>query len=310
MYKEKSLLDRLIVLGIALCLTGCSGGKPDHHLAASGSSKPTKHKENVIRVTKRAANLDGRVFVAEYHHIRAGKGDMYRTPKQFKDDLQSFYDLGFRPVLASEFLENKMPLPAGASPIVITFDDSMPTQLQLRDDGSVDPTCAVGIWQSFAKEHPDFPVRATFFILADHLWTTNESDPRKPKLLRDLGCEFANHTISHPQLRRLSDARVKSELGTANEKLVELGQPMPVSMALPYGIFPKNRALLKGFDWKGKHVAFTGVFLSGAQPSRSPNDPKFNRLRIPRILATPVKFGLDYWLKELKEGRVRPYVQP
>ena len=316
MYKVLSLVDCFLVVGIALFLAGCSGGKSGHEAASDAEKpaliKPTKAKAE--RITTRPANLMGTVFVAEYHHIRAGKGEMFRTPKQFREDLENYYSLGFRPVLASEFLANKMPLPPGASPIVITFDDSMPTQLQLEPDGSVSPDCAVGIWHAFAKEHPDFPVHATFYVLADHLWTTNEVDPRKAKLVLSLGCELANHTIHHPQLRRLTDAKVKWELATANDKLEELGQALPVSLALPYGVFPKNRKILKGFDWKGKHVSFTGVFLSGAGPARSPNDPKFNALRVPRILATTVPFGLDYWLKKLKDGQLRPlqmpYVQP
>ncbi|MDR3689404.1 MAG: polysaccharide deacetylase family protein [Fimbriimonas sp.] len=313
MFNDRRLASFLAASLIALSLAGCSGSKT-HDDRANDAAKAAllkpKKPAPPPRVTNRKANIQGVVFIPEYHRIKAGKGEMFRSPEQFRADLQTFYDMGFRPVLASEYLANKMPLAPGASPIVITFDDSMPSQLELTPDGVPTPDCAIGIWQDFAKTHPDFPVHATFFVLPDHLWTTNVVDERKAPYVRGLGSELANHTMKHPFLRKMSDARVKWELGAASEKLAELGQSLPTSLALPYGVSPKNRALLKGFDWKGKQVTFTGVFLSGAGPAKSPNSKKFNSLKIARILAVPKRFGLDFWLKELKEGRVRPYVQP
>lgn len=296
-----------------MAMAGCShvpgGGDPTDSPVPRSDSKsgPVQPPK---RVSNRPANPSGVTFIAEYHHIRAGAGEMFRSPAAFRKDLETFYQLGFRPVLASEFLANKMPLPPGASPVVMTFDDSQPTQLKLLKDGSVDPNCGVGIWMDFAKTHPDFPVHGTFFVLPENLFTTNKRDPRKVKLLLSLGSELANHTIHHPKLKKLSDEKVKWELGTANDKLVEMGQTMPVSMALPFGMMPKNKKLLEGFDWQGKKVQFTGVFLSGAAPAKPPTDPKYNALRVPRILAATVPYGLDYWIKLLKAGKVKPYVAP
>jgi peptidoglycan/xylan/chitin deacetylase (PgdA/CDA1 family) len=235
---------------------------------------------------------------------------MFRTVSAFRTDLEHYYEMGFRPVLASEYLSNTMKLPPGASPIVLTFDDATPSQIQLAADGSVKPNCAVGIWQEFAKTHPDFPVHATFFVLPDVLWGPKKIDLRKVKLVFDLGSELANHTINHPKLSHLTDEKVKWELGTATERLEELGQKPPHSMALPFGISPKNKKLLRGFDWNGRHINFTGVFLVGANPAPAPTDPKFNRFRVPRIMAVSKPYGIDYWLNELKKGHVKPYVQP
>jgi len=263
------------------------------------------------RVSDRPANTTGAVFVSEYHHIRTAKDQMSRSVDDFKNDLQQYYDLGFRPVLASEYLANKMPLPPGATPIIMTFDDANPTQLQLDASGNPTPDCAVGIWQEFAKTHPDFPVHATFFILPGRLWTTKKNDPAKVELLKKLGCELANHTVTHPYLSRLTDDKVKKELGDANSKLEELGAKLPGPMALPFGLSPKNKALLTdGFDYEGKQVKFTGVFLNGAGPARSPEDPKFNPFRVPRIIATKDPYGMDFWLKRAKDGKVKLYVSP
>jgi len=316
--KRNSLYSRLsIVLALAIALAGCSKApsadtpSPDTKAETKSVPKdPVASAASQKRVSSRPGNLGGTVFVAEYHNFKVGKGDFFRTKEQFQSDLERFYSMGFRPVLASEYLANKMPLPPGASPVVITLDDSSPTQLQLMPDGSVDPNCAVGIWQEFAKTHLDFPVHGTFFVLPDTLWARKSNDDRKVKLIYSLGNELANHTMTHPILSHLTDDKVKWELGTANEKLEALGQPLPGPMALPFGVSPKHVSILHGFDWNGKHVVFTGVFLNGAEPAKSPNNPKFNRFRVPRIIATTVPYGLDFWLDKLKAGKVKPYVQP
>jgi peptidoglycan/xylan/chitin deacetylase (PgdA/CDA1 family) len=252
----------------------------------------------------------GRVYIAMYHHIRAGRGDMFRTVNQFRADLEQYYKLGFRPVLASAYVENKMSLPSGASPIVLTFDDSNPSQLQLAKDGTVDPNCAVGIWMAFAKEHPDFPVHGTFFVLPDSMWGRDDQVSKKLKILTSLGSEIGNHTINHPFLNRLSDERVKWELGRATARIAALGVHPPHVMAVPYGVMPRHESLLKGFNWKGKHVAFIGVFRADGPPARSPDDPKFTNLRIPRMVATSGSDSVQSFLRLMAEGKYAPYVQP
>lgn len=309
---------RLIVLGILVVLAGCSSHSPESVPTASGVKPGGSEKLKGVsvpttpgaRVSDRAANTNGAVFVLEYHNIRPGKGFMFRTPEEFRADLQHYYDMGFRPVLASEYLSNKMPLPPGASPIVLTFDDAVPTQVQLDASGAPTPDCMIGIWQQFARSHPDFPVHATFFVLPDVMWGPRKFDPRKVKLIQSLGSELANHTITHPKLSHLSDEKVKWELGTAEDRLLAMGQPGPHAMALPFGISPKNKNILKGFDWNGKHITFTGIFLNGWRPALSPNNPKFNRLRVDRIIAQHGPYGIDFWLQQLKEKHVKPYVQP
>jgi len=272
-------------------------------------STPSAPTPSSQPVTNRPANPNGAVFIVEYHHIRKGRGDMFRTPEEFRADLQRLYDLGFRPCTVSDYLDGKFPIPPGASPAVSTFDDSNPSQLQMAKDGSVDPNCAIGVWMDFAKTHPDFPVRATFYVLPDVLWAQPALRERKIALLKELGCELGVHTVTHPILRKLSDDKVKEELAIANDRLEAFGTSMPPSVALPFGVSPKNRELLKGFSFKGKPYRFKAALLVGANPALSPSDPHLNRYRIPRIQAYGGPYGLDYWLDHLKKGAVRLYVQ-
>jgi len=306
----------IIFLVLVLGLTaGCARHAAPPRLDASAplrltSAPPRLPASPPKRVTNRPGNTMGRVYIAMYHHIRKGRGDMFRTVEQFRADLQQYYGLGFRPVLASEYIANKMPLPPGASPIVMTFDDSNPSQLQLKKDGSIDPNCAVGIWMEFAKTHPDFPVHGTFFVLPDSLWGNDPRVPKKIKLLRSLGSELANHTINHRFLNRLSDARVKYELGRASERLAALGVNPPDLVALPYGVFPVHKRLLEGFTWKNKQFTFAAVFRADGPPARSPNDPEFTKFNIPRMVAIDGDDSIQSFLREMKAGKYQPYVQP
>jgi len=299
-----------------LTLAGCGGNSAPVAKAESTPEGPAKSAVPSASpaipkapVSDRKGNTDGSVFIVEYHHIRKGKTTMERDPADFKKDLESYYKLGFRPCTVSEYLSDKMDLAPGASPMVFTFDDANPSQFQLLPDGSVDPSCAVGIWQAFAKEHPDFPIKATFYVLPT-MWGQPNMVQKKVEMLRSWGCELGNHTITHPILRKQTDERVKQELAEASDNLEKLGEKMPPSLALPFGSSPKNASLTHEFDYKGKHYTFKGVMLVGADPAPAPGSKKLNIYRIPRVQACKGPYGIEDWLAKLEKGQVKPYVQP
>lgn len=248
------------------------------------------------------------VFVLMYHHLGATKSPWFRTPEQFRGDLERLDKMGFRPETVTDFLNGSKQLPAGATPAVFTFDDSNADQVKLNPDGTLAKDCFLGIWQEFAASHPEFPIRATFFVLPDVMWGQPSMVSAKVALLNKLGCELGNHTMTHPILKKLSDDKVKWEIGEAQERLEKLGVAMPCSLALPFGVSPKNRSLLGGFEFDGQHIAPKAVFLVGSNPAPAPGNPKFNRLRIPRIRASEGDLCLTYWLDQAAKGRVKLYV--
>jgi len=296
-------------LGCSKGISTAVAGTPPHSLT-NGLAAGQRPKANgpKARVSKRPANLKGKVFVVEYHHIRSGKGPLFRTKKEFLGDLERLYKDGFRPCTVSQYLANDMDLPPGASPAVFTFDDSNPSQLQLKPDGSVDPDCAVGIWMDFAKTHPDFPVRATFYVLPDTMWLQPKLTKEKVALIHSLGSELGNHTLTHPVLSKLTDEQVKRQIAMATDRLVKFGESAPVSLAFPYGVQPKNKSLLRGFVYKKKKYTLKATLLVGAEPAKSPIDPKLNVYRIPRVQACPGLYGLDYWLDLVEKGKCNVYV--
>ena len=303
-----------IVLGggmVAAC-----GKAPQEDVGSSRVSQPSvaaKATETALAVpvapkepvSNRPPNHRGMTLVGEWHHIAVGKTTMHRSPEAFRKDLERLDGMGFRPVTARDWLAGKMDLAKGASPIVMTFDDANPDQFQLLPDGSVDPKCAVGIWRAYAKDHPGFPVRATFFVLPT-MWGQPKWVAKKVEMLRAWGCELGNHTITHVALRHQTDERVEKEVGDAALALAKLGEKGPYDLAYPLGSTPKNGAILKGFAYKGGKITTASGFLVGADPSPTPPKDVYH---IPRIQATTGPFGLDDWLDKVAKGRVKVYVE-
>ena len=310
----------VLALGTAgLALVGCGRRDPatgDLAQAPSRAARPSLGPKAVPHagdrlaaskapVSNRPANHKGVTLVGEWHHIAVGRTTMHRSPEAFRKDLERLDRMGFRPVTARDWLAGRMDLAKGASPVVMTFDDANPDQFQLLPDGTVDPKCGVGIWLDFAKTHPDFPVKGTFFVLPT-MWGQPSMVEKKLALLRGWGCEVANHTITHVPLRKQTDERVKKEIGDAAIALAKLGEKGPFDLAYPLGSTPKNIALLKGFPYKSGKITVASGFLVGANPSATP--PK-DLYHIPRIQATTGDYGLDDWLDKVQKGSVKVYVE-
>ena len=116
----------------------------------------------------REANELGRVMILEYHKIDTPEARWTRTPENFRRDLQRLWDRGYRLVALNDYIDGKIALPAGTSPVILTLDDSSPGQFRYIQRGSdwvIDPECGLGILEAFAREHPGFGRAATFYVL-------------------------------------------------------------------------------------------------------------------------------------------------
>src|SRR5881396_1048570 len=72
----------------------------------------------------------GRVMVLEYHKIDYPEERWTRTPENFRRDLETLYARGYRLQSLNGLIEGKITVPAGTTPIVLTFDDSSPGQFR------------------------------------------------------------------------------------------------------------------------------------------------------------------------------------
>jgi peptidoglycan/xylan/chitin deacetylase (PgdA/CDA1 family) len=261
------------------------------------------------RVSNRAGNRMGTVLVLMYHKLGPQEKYMVRSYDNFVRDLNRLYKLGYRPVTLAEYGANRMKLPRGASPVVLSFDDSHETQFVLNRDGEPASNSFVGAWAKFAKSHPDFPVKGTFFVLPNGPFGQKLLAKKKLALFKQWGCEVASHSMNHPDFSKLSDSQAISELGRSYDYVKSLGFE-PTSMALPYGKLPKNRQLLRTFEYKGETRKYWNTCIAGYKPAPSPLSPKFNRHMIDRVQAYNGIYGINWWLDYNKKYPSSPYVQP
>src|SRR5262245_59933985 len=166
----------------------------------------------------RPPNPLGRIPILEYHLIAEQDSRWGRSRDGFRRDLELLYQQGYRPVTVSELIDRQVDLPAGTSPVVVTFDDASPGQFRyLERDGQleIDPESAVGIWLDFTARHSDWRPRATFCLLpaasAGHAFFGEKDIEgqktawRFPKLrfLQEKGFELCAHTLWHANLSTL-----------------------------------------------------------------------------------------------------------
>jgi hypothetical protein len=291
-------------------LSGCGQGQALQSSTGGGGAGAVQTLTTTItRVTKRPANPFGDVLVLMYHKFGVKETRYSRSFDHFAEDLERLYQMGFRPVTMGQYLANEMPLSSGASPVVITMDDAADSQFQLLDDGSVSPDCAVGIWQSFAADHPDFPVRGTFYVLPGIMWGQRPWRDRKVELLKQWGSELASHTWDHPVLRNLSDEKVEEEIAKSLDFLRDYGFDNP-SFAYPYGVYPKNMKIMDGFWWHDHSYVLTGAVTCDPDLAPSPNAGGFKPFKVPRIEAEEGSVGVDYWLDRIERGHRHVFVAP
>jgi hypothetical protein len=257
-----------------------------------------------------AANLAGRIPVLEYHVIGGDKNTLYtRTAASYRNDLETAYKLGYRPITVAQMLDKDFrDVPAGMAPVVVVFDDASDSQFRyIEKDGKlvVDPTSAVGIWEDFAKSHPGWKNRAVFCMLngggAGHNFfgdnpkyngQKKEWRLQKVKYLADQGHELCSHTLWHAKLSQYPDNVVQEQIAR-NAMGIDSAVPgyRIRTIALPYGLWPKNRPLAWQGSWtdpktgKSHSYKFDAVLEVAGGPARSPYDPQFNAKSINRIQA-------------------------
>jgi peptidoglycan/xylan/chitin deacetylase (PgdA/CDA1 family) len=312
-------LARIALCSLAACTLpwGCSGAKsaapaqiPVKPAAAPVAPAPALPADDEL--ARAGVNEVGQVPVLEYHEIDNGHTYMFRSPARFRHDLERLYEQGFRPITMREYLDNHIDLPLGRSPVILTFDDARNSQLQFLPDGKIDPNCAVGILQAFHADHPDFALKATFFVLPVHPFGSYQAEAqRKLHTLVDIGFELQNHTLNHHYFNRMTDAAIRREIALGQAGILKLMPDVHIDvLALPGGYMPRshNHQLLLTGDSDGIHYANRAVFLAAAGPAPAPAAKKFIAWRLPRILAVEGDAGVTYWLDDFKRHPHRRYV--
>ncbi len=246
-----------------------------------------------------------------YHQVVARPRGIYDiTPRAFRAELERLAREGYVPVTAADYATGRLDLPAGAHPVVLTFDDSTRSQLTLDDRDQPVAGTAVAILLDVAAAHPGFTPTATFYVNRDPF--ADSGGARYLGWLRDHGFEVGNHTLDHVALSQVTADAVRRQLA-GDDRLVRRATGEPTTtMALPFGIRPRNRRLMMTGSSGSASYAFDAAFLVGAAPAPSPYSRDFDPEGVPRIRSqrrhgTDFRFGSSVWLDSLASHPRRRY---
>ena len=242
-----------------------------------------------VLIFSSAALAYTRFPVLEYHLISRPEARWTRTPDNFRADLEWFLANNYYPMNLKDLLTNFKGLPAGKTPVVLTFDDSSSSQFRYLADGKLDPDCAVGIIKAFHDKHPkEWPMRATFFIVIGtnnpdrNLFGQKELAEKKLKQLTSFGMEVASHTYWHDQLSKVKPEFARYTLAKSVKVLSDMSGQKIVSLATPMGLYPQDESVFKG---KYQNIEYDLKLVcevaGGLQVP--PDCPKFNPYHINRI---------------------------
>jgi peptidoglycan/xylan/chitin deacetylase (PgdA/CDA1 family) len=252
---------------------------------------------------QRPANELGRVMILEYHKIDHPEERWTRTPEHFRRDLETLYAAGYRLIGLNDLLDGRIAVPAGRTPIVLTFDDSSPGQFRyLEQNGApvIDPDCAVGILEAFAERHPDFGHVATFFVLPaadppNRLFNQPAYVAKKLRYLAAHGYEIGNHTLWHANLGKYPELVVRTQIAQAQEWIHRHVPDYHIrTLALPHGVYPHDVAWALQGSAKGTTYQHDGILQVAGGAAPSPFAARFDPLRLPRIQA--LERDLGSWL--------------
>lgn len=319
----KTVLLPIILLLLLMLMVSCSkpgGGTADPPGGEDenpGNEDPGNHENPVKKIDYRALGVNevGQIMILMYHEIGEPEDVWCRTPANFRKDLETLYAAGYRLISMNDLLDGNIDVPAGCSPVALTFDDGKAGQfryLEQEDRQVIDPDCAVGILEEFHAAHPDFGLAATFYIFYETPFGQHEYVQQKLSYLVEKGFEIGNHCYTHGNLRRLSPEKARRELALHVKRTQEYLPGYTVrSLALPFGEHPDEMSYVIEGSFEGTAYRNEGILLVGANPAASPFSARFNPSALPRVRAGEMEtdgMGFYDWLERLRENPEKRYV--
>lgn len=254
---------------------------------------------------KDGINELGRIPVMMYHHIVNIEDNKYtggnvdvdgynRTAKAFREDLEYYYQNNYRMIRLYDYVNGKIDVEYGKSPIILTFDDGNSDNIKvtgLDENGNIiiDPNSAVGILEEFKKKYPDFNVTATFFVTGS-LFNQGKYNEKILKFLVENGYDVGNHTKDHNNMSQINEEKTEYVVGYVYEKLESIiGDKYVNIVALPFGTpylsSHKNFSHIIGSTYNGKTYNTISTLRVGWEPDYSPFSKTFNKNFIKRCRA-------------------------
>lgn len=257
---------------------------------------------------KMGVDETGKIMIIMYHRIGQNNSYYTRTIDAFKSDLQRLYDLGYRTVAYSDYIQGTFDIPKGTTPVVLTFDDgdiSNFRYLETETELMIDPDSAVGILEAFSSQHPDFGTNAIFFLNKDNPFGQAKYLDDKMAYLYEHGYEIGNHTLHHDSLKGQSLEDIQKGVG-ANVAFYSDAYPNFImdNIALPFGERPSDPDLYQGIfesDYNGYEYHNHSALLVGWRPEWPIYAIENYTGFLNRVQCGDEKFQLTYWLDYLED---------
>ncbi len=230
----------------------------------------------------------------EYTGGNVDKDGYQRTKEAFIEDLEFYYNSGYRMIRLQDYVNGIIDVEAGLSPIILTFDDGLENNIKvtgLDENGNIiiDPNSAVGVLEDFKKKYPDFNVTATFFVNGG-LFQQSEYNEKILNWLVDNGYDIGNHSYSHADFTTISKEKSVQEIGIVYNLLEKYIPGKYVNIvALPFGSpYDKDHsnfeAILNGI-YNGNEYETESTLRVGWMPETSPFNLNFDKTFLKRVRA-------------------------
>ena len=309
-----------IYLAGMICAGVAAIAAADPPTAAVGSAlpPPTEFRATDDELRKLHVNEVGRIPIVMYHSVGdPGKYDrngLNIAPATFRKHLELMYAAGWYPINMRDMLKAQIDVPVGKTPVVLTFDDGRGSQFHQLPSGAVDPRCALGIMMDFNRQHPDWPLRGTFYVLTRRAnpipFYQRGKEGAKLNRLIDLGFEIGNHSSSHGWMSRMSEGKLQFEVADCIRYIKKLAPRATMdTFCLPYGARPKNagiQVLLEGSEG-GTSYRNRCVLNAWGGPAVPYTHKRFDKGAVDRVGVEPGY--LEGWIKKLKPGKgMEPFI--
>ena len=248
----------------------------------------------------------GKVPIMMYHGIvdipsndtkytggNVDKDGYNRTAEAFRNDLEFYYENGYRMIRLSDYVDGIVDVELGKSPIILTFDDGNKNNFNVlgEENGElvIDPNCAVGILEEFKEKYPDYGVTATFFVNSG-LFEQSEYNEKILIWLVNHGYDIGNHTMTHVDFTKIDIDKTKREVGGVYQILDRIIPGKYVNIvALPFGSPYKKshdnyQSIMSG-EYNGQAYNTKAALRVGWEAEVSVFDSSFDASFLKRIRA-------------------------
>ena len=247
---------------------------------------------------KLKANELGRIPIVMYHsidepHTKYDAHGLNIHGETFRKHLTMMAKAGWYPMNARDlYLPEKLQsVPAGMTPVALTFDDARGSQFRYLKDGSIDPNCVVGILEAYHQKYGEkWPRAGTFFALPKSSYNPTPFwqvglEKKKCQWLVANGYELSNHSFAHHFMTKMSAQQVREAVWGCVRDIRKLAPEATMdTFCVPYGAYPKDKSTWPIIlnDPQGKYKNLV-AFKAWGDESYAPLDKRFDPKIVDRI---------------------------